>query len=412
MNLKENGATSQTERRWVLFVIALCSMVAAAAMVAAGNSRIVGGVHAIVIHDYWVQSEHTVGPVTRVLRVDILLAWLITCLASVLFLLRKRVLSYNVFLGAITAASSWTLFVCLQKHGHERPWYPLATIIHDPANRPVFGHRPLFPWVALLLEKVFPFLSDLRSFFVVQAILCIVACYLAGLWAEDIVGLRYRVLGPCLLVLMLSPTFGYFNFYDIAIVCFFTAALLCLRRRFLVAFVVLVGLGTVNHENILLLIPIAAIILYQEVTTKTLFAVVLSALGAYVVARIFTAAVLPQDKLFDLRFWDNLYQVGTGNGMILHALPTYLFWGMAAFAGFADSNRFIRKCTLLLPMLALVTYLFGRFGETRQFDAFIPVMIAMVLSGVRAWDARFIRLQDRDSGTVARGIASFDESAA
>jgi hypothetical protein len=401
MKLNKSASTAQSQRDWLLVIIALTSMVAAAIMVAASNSFVVREVEEIVKYDHWVQTQHTVGPITRVIRVNVMLAWLLTCSAAVLFVLRKRLSSYRLFLGTVTAAASWTLFVCLQRHGHERPWYPLATIIHDPASLPVFGHRQLFPWVALALEKVFPFLSDFRSFLVVQAILCVAACYLVGLWAETVVGRRYRIFGSCLLVLFLSPTFGYFNFYDIAVVCFFTGALLCLRRRFFWAFVVLVGVGTLNHENIFLLIPIAAVVLYREVPMKTLLTSVVSALGAYVVARIFTAAVLPQDKLFDLRFWDNLYQVGTGGGEIFHALPTYLLWGMASFAGFADSNPFIRKCAVLLPLLAGVTYLFGRFGETRQFDAFLPVMIAMVLSGARAWDIRLTLRQEQDRREMA-----------
>jgi hypothetical protein len=62
---------------------------------------------------------------------------------------------------------------------------------------------------------------------------------------------------------------------------------------------------------------------------------------------------------------------------------TMLLWTVLFAAGLPYADSFVRRLTLLFPLLVAVTYLFGKFWEVRQFDAFIPVIIAVALSRVR-----------------------------
>jgi len=46
--------------------------------------------------------------------------------------------------------------------------------------------------------------------------------------------------------------------------------------------------------------------------------------------------------------------------------------------GYCDSR--LKRMALLFPLLCAVTFLFGQLHEARQFDALIPVLVAMIVT--------------------------------
>jgi hypothetical protein len=55
-------------------------------------------------------------------------------------------------------------------------------------------------------------------------------------------------------------------------------------------------------------------------------------------------------------------------------------WYVLALMSLRDCDPHLRRLTLLFPLLFGVTFCFGLFHEPRQFNAFIPVLIALLLS--------------------------------
>ena len=93
---------------------------------------------------------------------------------------------------------------------------------------------------------------------------------------------------------------------------------------------------------------------------------------------------------FDNRIWDNLffwrfYHMQS----IFFACIAVVPWWAVACKGWKHSSSLLRCCALSLPGLYLVTFLFGKFDEARQFDAFIPVCMGFIACWLRSelWPA-------------------------
>lgn len=318
------------------------------------------------------------------LRFAVILCASLAAFASLAFLFRRKLFTparvSTIFYWTVTFGCCWTLFVCLSKHGYEGSWLPLHQVMYHPKTLPVFGRRLLMVWVARGAQAVVPSLSDLRAFYVASGIAIFLAIYSTGIWAAKVIGAQWRIVAQVLLVAILSPTFDYFTFYDVAIIFFFTIGLLFLYQRRYGLFVLTVTVGTLNHENILLLILVAAFILWKREPWRRNLAVPLAALAGYVGVRIALLLALPSGQVFDLRIYSNLVHLYEYHRIILVSAATLLPWWICALCGFFVANVFLRRAALLLPLLAGVTYVFGQFHEARQYDAFIPVVIALILS--------------------------------
>lgn len=296
-----------------------------------------------------------------------------------------------------------TLLSALQR-GYEGPWYPLSTIIHQPtAANPAFGYRLLFPKLALLAQAVFPSLTDRQAFYAVQVLAIAMAMYFCGEWARLFMPRLGRHLGYLLLAVILPPTIGYFTFYDIAIVGFWAACLWLLYHQHWVIYLIVFGISTLNHENNLILVPIA--VLYRmhvysarlRVARLVLFAVV--QLLLYTGLRYAVVHMVPGNGLWDNRLVENLLFWRTYSLRdLMQALIALVPWWLLAAAGWPHAPVLLRYSCLALPGLFVVTTLFGKFNEARQFDAFIPTTIGLI--------ACF--LQDR----VSRGEAGTHERCA
>ena len=59
-------------------------------------------------------------------------------------------------------------------------------------------------------------------------------------------------------------------------------------------------------------------------------------------------------------------------------LILFAWFGVSAL-GLVDAPSFLRKATVLLPLLIGITLVFGQLNEARQFAAFVPVALALIM---------------------------------
>src|SRR5205085_1639332 len=125
---------------------------------------------------------------------------------------------------------------------------------------PPFNHRLLFVLLARVFHWMNPALHVPACYFLSQIVAAGAAFLVIEPWARRFVAPRHAEWSRPILLLLLIPTFTYWTFFDLGIVFFHTAALLALMRRrdgwFLLAF----AAGTLNHENTLLLVPVALVL--------------------------------------------------------------------------------------------------------------------------------------------------------
>jgi hypothetical protein len=95
--------------------------------------------------------------------------------------------------------------------------------------------------------------------------------------------------------------------------------------------------------------------------------------------RYMVISIVPAGPVFDSRvrynltFWRN-YSL---HAMFFSAMILIPWW-MLAFKGWRYAPLILRCAALSFPGLILVTFLFGKFDESRQFDAFIPTTIGLI----------------------------------
>ena len=186
-----------------------------------------------------------------------------------------------------------------------------------------------------------------------------------------------------LAVILISTCLGYRNFYDIGIVFFFSCGLLALYRRKYAWFVVIVTVGTLNHENILLLIPTAAFLLYDAEPRRIWLSLVAASLAGHLLARAALEWLIPFQKHFDWRILSNMTKPFLLPVDMVTSLAALGGWYVLGIMSLPACDKRLRRLVILFPMLFGVTFLFGQFHEPRQFDAFIPVLIAVLLCNVK-----------------------------
>lgn len=293
--------------------------------------------------------------------------------------------------GLVGAACAATL-VQVVLHGREGPWYPLSTIIHQPQLAdPAFGYRLLLPMLARALEFLVPRATDHNAFIATQILVIAALVYLCGAWTELFFEGFGRPLGYLLVTVMLVPSMNYWNFYDLAIVAFWSGGLLLLYYDRWLAYLIVFGFGILNHENMLLLAPVA--VLYGLGRLRPVRVIALGVVQLVVYAGLRYAVV---HTVHGARLWDNHLR---DNIFFWHAysLRTLTFgwlalvpWWLLALQGWRHAPRLLRCGCVALPGLFLVAVVFGRIEETRLFDAFIPVTIGLIACWVKEESSRWM----------------------
>ena len=131
--------------------------------------------------------------------------------------LKARFTSLPVWLTGLVCSATITLIDL--RRGWEGTWfYTISTIMHQPeAAHSVYSRRILFPFLAVVLQRVFPSLSDHNCFIATQIGAILLAVYLSGEWASLFLPRVGKLAGYALVTLMLCPLFSYWNFYDIGV---------------------------------------------------------------------------------------------------------------------------------------------------------------------------------------------------
>jgi len=262
----------------------------------------------------------------------------------------------------------------------------------SPNAFPIFGHRLLFVWVAKVFRAAAPASSASRCAYASQIVAALLAIYAIGRWSALYVGESMSWLGQLLSVILISACLTYRNFYDIGIVFFYTCGLLALYRRKYAWFVIVVSLATLNHENSLLLIPLAAFLLYDAEPPRVWVPVVATSLAGHLLVRAALQWLIPFQTHADWRVWLNMTEPLWSKEMA-HTLLALGGWYALGLMSLWACDKRLRRLLLLFPMLFGVTFLFGQIHEPRQFNAFIPVLIAVLLSAFR-------RTLDQEPGVV------------
>ncbi len=288
---------------------------------------------------------------------------------------RDRAFTFLVGLGSATS-----LFLILWRAAYEAAWYPLQRAISNPASLPIFGHRLLLVWPAQLLQSV-THAGARPVFFLVQAIVITATTSLIIRWASLFIGPKLAWMGGPLLVLFLAPTFVYLTFFDVGVVFFHCLGLWALHQRRWSIFVGAVAIGTLNHENIVVLVLAGVAVLWNRVPQRISIGVPALALAAFLVVRLMLNRLIPLDSLLELHVWTNAVLIEHMGRTMIESLVVLAFsFGCAAIA-IGDAGPFLRRAAVvILPQLMFIAFVAGRFNEARNFEAFIPILIALVLS--------------------------------
>jgi hypothetical protein len=282
-----------------------------------------------------------------------------------------------------TLASSCALCLYLFKLTTPLPGSPVELLMSNPGAVPIFGHRLLFVWLARAFHLALPMLSPVRCFFASQVVAALLTIYAVGRWSALHVGESLSSLGKVLAVILISTCLSYRNFYDIGIVFFFSWGLLALYRREYVWFVFVVTIATLNHENALLLIPTAAFLLYDAEPRRIWLALVAASLAGHLLARAAMQWLVPIQKHFDWRIWSNMTKPFLLPVEMMFSLIALGGWYALGLMSLQACDKRLRRLLILFPMLLGVALVVGLFYEARLFNAFIPVLVAVLLSGVR-----------------------------
>ena len=288
--------------------------------------------------------------------------------------MRRRVLYLLVLLG-----NSWACFRVLKEHGYEGAWMPLQRIMNFSFPPPV-GHRVLFVLLADGIQAVFPSLDYLKCFLLSQLVAILLAFEAIRRWGGLFVREELSIVAQLLLTVILIPTLHYYDFYDFGVVFFFSACLYCLFTDRFLPYLVLLAVGTFNHEITLLLVPVfVAVHLPEGLKQPRLWYQVALQLAAWGGVRVVMFWLLPSDASPELRVQANIQELlHPTAGLLIHYIPPGIWMGVALF-GYRRAPQRLRRALILLPLLAITTFVYGQFHEVRQFDAFIPVIVALIL---------------------------------
>lgn len=282
------------------------------------------------------------------------------------------------FITGFAAASGilWAL-----EHGWEADFYRFDTIMHHAGTaEAAFGYRLLLPSLAVLIQRMHPALTDHNCFIITQVLAIAVAVYLSGKWAALFLPKMGKEFGYILCALMISQTIDYWTFYDIAIVAFWTACLLLLYRGKLWLYLAVLTVGTFNHENTLLIIPCALLYFWPTMKKSRFFLFAAAQIAAWCAVRFVVVHFTPSGPIFANHFWDNVHFWSfywKRQSIFLNAIG-YIPWWVLAALGWRRSPRFLRCVAFSLPELIVITFIFGKFNEARQFVAFIPGCIGLI----------------------------------
>jgi hypothetical protein len=278
--------------------------------------------------------------------------------------------------------SSLASLVLLYSLGYEGEWMKLRDMLSFTQPAPAV-HRLLFVLLARSMQLVTGG-SDLLAYFVSQVVAIVLAMWAVLRWAEVFVARETALFAPVLATLMLAPTIAYYTFYDFGIVFFFAIGLLLLLRGRFAAYLAVLAIGTLNHELILFLIVIAALLTHDRYPRSRWLGFIGSQLLIYMAVRVGLFLAIPATRAWvPGNVWRNIEYLAVRQHALANTLVLFIWFALAMFFIVRYGPGALRRCLWLLPLLLAMTLLVGNLNETRQFVAFIPVAVAGILCAWR-----------------------------
>lgn len=319
--------------------------------------------------------------------------------------LRVALLSRRGLSLAWTGFCSAAILLILRQAGFMPAWFPLQPLIDHPGATEtgviqMVGHRLLFTLIGSAIHALVPSLDTVTVYLVSQVLPIVGTVWIVGELAFEVYRENAREIGQALLVAFLCPTFSYYTFYDIGIVGFYAAALLCLLRERYWYLAAVIVIATLNHENSLLIIPAAAWATFGSSRKTPILALSAATIG-YVLVRAGLQWKFPA-PLAQSGLWVNVREIATFRVMISSAMPSLAFRCVLLFLAWPLVTGLIRRfSTVLYAGLFLVTFVVGQFHESRQFDAAIPTEILFAISLLGGARGRESEVMMRDEPFVA-----------
>lgn len=285
---------------------------------------------------------------------------------------------------SLTLLYACVFFLFLIIFGSEESWYPIEKML-DFTGKPPFQHRVLLLFPAQALLYVAPSLPYLHAFIFSQMLAVFAALWAVKRFSALFIREDLAFVGQFLALMMWAPTIRYYTFYDIAIIAVYALALRFLLTNQLLPYLLVFTIGTLNHELTLFLIGISALVLFGQVRLPRLAGFLGLQLACYGAVRVLMFTVLPAKSA-----WEG-GKPALNINLFLHqptqvvlSLGPLLLWYALAAGGLRSAPKSLRWCVALLPCLAVMTFFVGQLNESRQFDAFIPVAVALMVCAIRA----------------------------
>jgi hypothetical protein len=259
-----------------------------------------------------------------------------------------------------------------------------------PENVPVFGQRLLMIWPAMLLKHLAPTLTYIQAFIAIQGLGVILAVYVIGEWSALFVGRELKFVGQVLLAAFLLPTVDFYVGHDIGVVFTYGFCFLFLHKRQYLLFLAAFSVGVLNHQNILLMIPTAVVILWPPMEEfKTIAWVAGVGAIAYFSIQFVLNQTIPIPITHEIKVWFNMRQVADLHRTMIFGAMLTIPWYLAAAFAFPSADPFLKRASILLPMQLGVYSIYGQLNEARLFNGFLPVLIGIYLCYIRE---RFVRM--------------------
>ena len=284
----------------------------------------------------------------------------------------------------------FTTVFLIKKLGYEASWYPISDAIYFKIHPP-FLHRILFPSIARFLVEFAAFTPH-RAFMLTQYIVILMLLIFIKRWCCHFGSQETGFYAPIILMPYLLAIMDYYTFYDLGIILFYTIGFTLLWEKRTIWYLFLVPVATLNHENFLLLILVSGL-LHKPFRASANFDFLFVSLQivCYTLTRLCLFWLLPVDRLSNYgNIWLNFHYLSEfakgsgilGSGILLKTTLLFSWFGISSLA-LINSSPFLRKAYILLPLLIIITLVFGQINEARQFAAFIPVSLALMISLIK-----------------------------
>ena len=289
-------------------------------------------------------------------------------------------LQSRIFDACMLLGCSWACFYSLINQGFQGSWYVIEDMMNFRGWSP-FQQRILFILLAKMIRWAFPGLTYIQSYCLSQLVPIVLGFYFIKKWAELFVSKAFSFIAQLILLAMLIPTITYYTFYDFGIVLFFTICLYLLFKREIATYYFVFAIGILNHEIILFMVFLyVAIFLKGNILWNKVWISVLMQVSIFIVIRIMQFIIIPAPNFIAPgRIWVNLNYIFNKPLMLSTTIVSLAVWYLISFMGIKHAPKDLQRCLILIPLLIVMTFFVGQLNELRQFDAFIPIAIAIIM---------------------------------